>query len=190
MKPFQLLLSLLFCLAATKSLGAPGADFADDVEVTVLSTNLANDGTRGEWGFSALIESNGDCILWDTGRYPETVLLNAQALGKDLSCVTKIVLSHFHFDHTGGLERILKRLQTEGGNKTLPIYVAKGFFLPRYLDPTHPAYDQLKRQFNDDQWNGVLARRTQLEALGADFREVSKAKAIAPGIWALSLIHI
>ena len=50
MKPFQLLLSLLFCLAATKSLGAPGADFADDVEVTVLSTNLANDGTRGEWG--------------------------------------------------------------------------------------------------------------------------------------------
>ena len=184
MKPFQLLLSLLFCLAATKSLGAPGAHFADDVEVTVLSTNLANDGTRGEWGFSALIESNGDCILWDTGRYPETVLLNAQALGKDLSCVTTIVLSHFHFDHTGGLERILKRLQTEGGNKTFPIYVAKGFFLPRYLDPTHPAYDQLKRQFNDDQWNGVLARRTQLEALGADFRVVSKAKAIAPGIWA------
>jgi hypothetical protein len=63
MKPFQLVLSLLLCLAATKSLGAQPGDLADDVEITVLSTNLANDGTRGEWGFSALIESNGDCIL-------------------------------------------------------------------------------------------------------------------------------
>ena len=73
-----------------------------DAEIQVLSTNLANNGTRGEWGFAALVKTRVEgqdvehCVLWDTGRYPETVLQNAISLGVDLSCVQDIVLSHFH----------------------------------------------------------------------------------------------
>ena len=74
---------------------------AEDVEVLILSTNLADAGV-GEWGFSALVRVDGTCILFDTGQYPETVLENAARLDVDLSCVRDVVLSHFHGDHIGG----------------------------------------------------------------------------------------
>ena len=40
---------------------------------------LAEEGI-GEWGFSALVEVDGHQILFDTGRYPDTVARNAKAL--------------------------------------------------------------------------------------------------------------
>ena len=81
---------------------------AESVTVTILSSNLANGATVGEWGFSALVEVDGRCILFDAGRYPDTVLRNAKVLDVDLSCATDVVLSHFHFDHTTGLLPILE----------------------------------------------------------------------------------
>ena len=51
---------------------------AADVQVTILSSNLANGATIGEWGFSALVEVDGNCILFDAGRYPDTVIKNAK----------------------------------------------------------------------------------------------------------------
>src|SRR3982750_2583642 len=79
--------------------------------ILILSTMLAGavavspQGAQllGEWGFSALIEANGRRFLFDTGAHPDAVLKNAEALGVDLSTVTDVVLSHFHWDHTGGL---------------------------------------------------------------------------------------
>ena len=38
---------------------------AETVAVTILATNLADGGTIGEWGFSALVEVDGRCILFD-----------------------------------------------------------------------------------------------------------------------------
>ena len=74
-----------------------------EVKVTLLSTNLADVPGVGEWGLSALVEVDGRCILFDAGRYPDTVLRNARELDVDLSCVTDVVLSHHHGDHNGGL---------------------------------------------------------------------------------------
>lgn len=51
-----------------------GSTAADAVTVTILSSNLADGSTIGEWGFSALVEVDGRCVLFDAGRYPETVL--------------------------------------------------------------------------------------------------------------------
>ncbi len=62
---------------------------------------LADDGI-GEWGFSALVESDGHKILFDTGARPNTVLENAKELKIDLSDVQDVILSHFHDDHTTG----------------------------------------------------------------------------------------
>ncbi|WP_296705813.1 MBL fold metallo-hydrolase, partial [Algoriphagus sp.] len=73
-----------------------------DLKITTLSTMLANKGI-GEWGYSALIESEGRKLLFDTGSRPETVLQNAQELGIDLSDVEDVYLSHNHWDHIGGL---------------------------------------------------------------------------------------
>ena len=71
--------------------------------ITVLATNIADYGGLGEWSFAALFESQQDAVLFDTGFKQDTVLHNVLHLGVDLSRVEKVVLSHFHSDHTGGL---------------------------------------------------------------------------------------
>jgi len=76
--------------------------------ITILSENLV--GKRvgsGEHGFSAFIESDRGNYLFDTGS-GQSVVANSLVFGKDLRSVKKIILSHGHFDHSGGLPEVLK----------------------------------------------------------------------------------
>ena len=72
---------------------------SSEYEITILATNIANFGGIGEWSFSALLESEKESILFDTGFDENTVLHNADLLDKDLSKVEKVIISHFHGDH-------------------------------------------------------------------------------------------
>jgi 7,8-dihydropterin-6-yl-methyl-4-(beta-D-ribofuranosyl)aminobenzene 5'-phosphate synthase len=76
--------------------------------ITILCENTAIParGILGEHGFSALIETAAGSYLFDTGQ-GGTLLHNAAALGLDLARIDKILLSHGHFDHTGGLTHVL-----------------------------------------------------------------------------------
>ncbi len=56
----------------------------------------------GEHGFAAYLETSAGKILFDTGQ-GFTLIQNALRLEKDLRQVTQVVLSHGHYDHTGGL---------------------------------------------------------------------------------------
>ncbi len=78
------------------------------VKITVLCENTATArmGITGEHGFSALIEKDGEKLLMDTGQ-GLSLLNNARALQVDLTKVNRLVLSHGHFDHTGGLPQVL-----------------------------------------------------------------------------------
>jgi len=58
----------------------------------------------GEHGLSFLVETNDKSILFDVGTSGEIISHNLVILKKDLSKVTHIVVSHGHYDHTGGLE--------------------------------------------------------------------------------------
>jgi len=78
-----------------------------EVRITTLSENTANFGFLAEWGISILIEVDGMKILVDTGLSFSAVH-NAKLLGVDLSTIDRIVLSHGHADHTGGLRDVLK----------------------------------------------------------------------------------
>ena len=62
----------------------------------------------GEPGFSAYVECGGDRILFDTG-YSDVVVRNAAEMGIDIGGCNRIVLSHGHNDHTGGLKYIAER---------------------------------------------------------------------------------
>ncbi len=73
------------------------------MRVTVLSDNNASGGLGCEWGFSALIEAEGETVLLDTGA-SSLFAENAQTLGIDLTCVDHAVLSHAHFDHANGFD--------------------------------------------------------------------------------------
>ncbi len=83
------------------------------VLITTLSENTAGKvGLLAEWGLSLLIEVDNLKILLDTG-HTFSVVYNASALGIDLSQTDKIVLSHGHKDHTGGLPSVLSQIKKE-----------------------------------------------------------------------------
>lgn len=70
--------------------------------VTVLVENTAGGSLLGEHGLAFWIETPAGCVLLDTGQ-GQVLTSNAGRLGVDLSCAKAIVLSHGHYDHTGGL---------------------------------------------------------------------------------------
>jgi len=109
--------------AATAYLLAPGfrgSDEAPDSDYTLklversgrltilYDNNPYNATCTPEWGFSCLIELGDDTVLFDTGGDPEVLGHNAEALGVDLTQVDYLVLSHEHWDHTGGLSVVLE----------------------------------------------------------------------------------
>ena len=136
------------------------------LKITILSTMLADDGI-GEWGFSALVESDGRKILFDTGAHPNTVLENAKELKIDLSDVQDVVLSHFHDDHTTGLMTLRNELSKKNPAALSRVHVAKGIFLERRGKDTNP----------------MIAVKKEFEATGGKFIEHDKVDEIFPGIW-------
>jgi 7,8-dihydropterin-6-yl-methyl-4-(beta-D-ribofuranosyl)aminobenzene 5'-phosphate synthase len=80
------------------------------ITVTVLVENTASGrGPRGEHGLALWIESGSRRVLFDTGQSSEVLLHNAEQLGIDLTVVDAVVLSHGHYDHSGGLRTVLER---------------------------------------------------------------------------------
>ena len=103
-------------------------------QITVLATNISDYGGLGEWSFAALFKGEQDAVLFDTGFKEDTVLHNVLHLGVDLSGVEKVVLSHFHSDHTGGLLILRKQ---------------------RFPDETPYHYQPLSAAANDYRWDEV-----------------------------------
>lgn len=73
------------------------------------------------WGFSCLVKVGNENILFDTGADSSTLLDNMKKLKIDPKEINKIVLSHIHGDHIGGLLGILK------SNSDLTVYLPKSF---------------------------------------------------------------
>jgi len=80
-----------------------------EIKITTLCENsvpFPGRGLLGEHGLAMLLEIKGKRILFDTGA-GLTLLHNAKALNVDLSRLDAVVLSHGHYDHTGGLKDLL-----------------------------------------------------------------------------------
>ena len=70
---------------------------------TVLVDNRTNNPSlETEHGLSILLETEKHSILLDTGA-SDAFIRNAERLGKDLSTVDYVFVSHGHSDHAGGL---------------------------------------------------------------------------------------
>lgn len=70
--------------------------------VTLVENTCGHEGCIAEHGLSLYIETEKHKLLLDTGQ-TDTVVKNAEALGIDLSTVDTVVLSHGHYDHSGGI---------------------------------------------------------------------------------------
>lgn len=79
----------------------------ENLRVTVLVDNTADSaGLASEHGLALWIEADRRRILFDTGQ-GGVLLHNAERLGIDLRTTEMVALSHGHYDHIGGLSKVL-----------------------------------------------------------------------------------
>lgn len=76
--------------------------------ITIVVDNDPGHGLATEHGFAGWIETEGLRIMFDTGQGP-AFALNTAALDIDLSSADLLVLSHGHFDHSGGLPLLIEQ---------------------------------------------------------------------------------
>ena len=137
-----------------------------EIKITTLSENTAGMGGLAEWGLSMLVEADGQKILFDTGSGTAAVH-NADLMGIDLAAVDRIVISHGHHDHTGGLRDVLMRT----GKKVEVI--------------AHPDIWTLKYsrwEGRPEHYSGIHYQRELLESLGARFNLTKEPVKISASI--------
>jgi len=82
------------------------------LKVLVDNNTYIDEYYYGEPGVSYYIEDDGEKLLLDVG-YSEIYIKNAKKMGINLNEIQKIVLSHSHNDHTGGLEYYFKNYENK-----------------------------------------------------------------------------
>ncbi|EWM52306.1 MBL fold metallo-hydrolase [Ruminococcus flavefaciens] len=70
--------------------------------VALVENTCGHEDCIAEHGLSIYIETENHKLLLDTGQ-TDAVVKNAEVLGIDLSAVDTVVLSHGHYDHSGGI---------------------------------------------------------------------------------------
>ena len=98
------------------------------MEINILLENTTKDKNyETEHGLSAIISVHGKTILLDTGQ-SDNFLKNAEKMGIDISSVDFAVISHFHYDHSGGLKYFLE------ANESAKVYIGAQAFDEYYVD--------------------------------------------------------
>ena len=138
-----------------------------DVKVTVLAENsvVVPFNVIGEHGFAAFVETPDFNFLFDTGQ-GKALVNNALALKKDLTSIKFLYLSHGHYDHTGGIENLLKI------KSPLIVYTHKDAFSKRYWSKN-----------NVKIYVGIPFSKAYLESLGANFVYEQEFREIEKGIY-------
>ena len=134
--------------------------------LTLVENTAQGLGLLGEHGMSCWVETDRGTVLFDTGQ-GLALLPNAETLEIDLGRADAIVLSHAHFDHTGGLRKVLEN----AGAKPV-------FAHPEALAPKYSVKDGKVREI------GIPETREDLEAVGAAFHLHEEPVGIIPGVTA------
>jgi 7,8-dihydropterin-6-yl-methyl-4-(beta-D-ribofuranosyl)aminobenzene 5'-phosphate synthase len=139
-----------------------------ELKITVLTDNyVAAPNLLAEHGLSMLIEADGRRVLFDTGQSREA-LHNAEALGVSLARLDAVVLSHGHYDHTGGLADVLPEYPPAA------ICLHPAALEPKYARSGHPPHRPI----------GIPAgSRQAVEALHERITWTDSATEIVPGVW-------
>ncbi len=143
----------------------------EKITLSILCDNTASmrEGIRAEHGFSVLLERGGQRILFDTGQ-SDVYWHNAEVMGIDLRTVGVVLLSHGHYDHTGGLLRLVR------SHRPVNVVAHREVFTPRY-----------KRQRNDSlKYIGCPYTQAFLESRGVSFTFVEGRYEVAPNVYFIS----
>ncbi len=93
--------------------------------VTLIENLVYKKGLYAEHGLAIYIETENKKILFDTGQ-SGLFLENAKTLGISVAEIDILVLSHGHYDHTGGLYPFLRV------NSKAEVYAKEHLFIPKY----------------------------------------------------------
>jgi 7,8-dihydropterin-6-yl-methyl-4-(beta-D-ribofuranosyl)aminobenzene 5'-phosphate synthase len=114
--------ALLMDQGPAKRLGLPTAE-TPRVSAPVLEEGQTADAPLAEHGFSAMltVRSGGreQRVLFDTGMRPDSLVENMRRLGHSPKDLEAIILSHGHFDHTTGMDGLIRAL----GRASLPVFL-------------------------------------------------------------------
>jgi 7,8-dihydropterin-6-yl-methyl-4-(beta-D-ribofuranosyl)aminobenzene 5'-phosphate synthase len=151
-----------------------------------------------EHGFSALIQfdETGECILWDAGVSKIVLIENMRHMEINPKTITKIALSHGHFDHYAAMTTLLNEMELspksqEWGKSVNLEEVEKIITKSKIPLVAHPA------AFRERWWkkdNGTLVGpilpppHQEWEASGAKLVLSSEPYQLAPGCWTTGYI--
>jgi len=94
----------------------------ETVGITVVyDNNQMLEGLQTDWGFACLVEFEKTKLLFDTGDDGSILLNNMSKLDIHPEDIDLVFLSHFHHDHTGGLNDFLQK------NSDVTIYYPQSF---------------------------------------------------------------
>ena len=138
------------------------------LRITALMDNKPSEQKAliAEHGLSMLIEGKGRRLLFDcgSGRHARD---NAKTLGRDLSGLDAVILSHAHYDHAGGYRGLI-----EEGLGSRVLWTGRHFFEPKFAR-SGTRFTDLSAGFD----------RAFLEKAGIRHREAGDLAEIAPGMW-------
>ena len=84
----------------------------------IFNNDVINSAFVNGWGFSCLVD---DRILFDTGEKAEYLFNNMEKMKINIPAIEAVVISHDHWDHTGGLWELLKK------REKIKVYACFGF---------------------------------------------------------------
>jgi len=92
----------------TPTRGAIPTRAFNPITITIVYDNNPFDTRlKTAWGFACLVETGKTTVLFDTGGDGALLLSNLATLGFDPRRIDAVILSHYHNDHTGGLDAVL-----------------------------------------------------------------------------------
>jgi len=138
--------------------------------ITILAENsISKPGIIGEHGFSVLIEKGDEKILFDTGP-GMSLPHNLKVLGKNLNGLSRVIISHGHHDHTGGLKWVIQQV------REVEVVAHPAIF------SRHMAFDR-EDPGKPPQYKGCPNTQEELESLGATFNFIDHTEKVASGLW-------
>ncbi len=156
------------------------------VEIAVLADNRSKNGRfKSEHGLSFWVRAGSFCFLFDTGK-GEVLPVNSKRMKIPLRACRAVVLSHGHYDHTGGLDFVLDaspraRIYFHPG-AVKERYGVKAGFLPKFIGMPPLTARRLKKLKKRIQWvrqpvkltkgiwmTGPIPRETPFEDTGGRF---------------------
>ena len=113
--------------------------------------------SSGSAGNCYWFESDGTAILVDAGLGPRETKKRLETIGRDISQLSAIVVTHEHYDHIRGAEKIARKYE-------VPIYLTHGTLRASSIDP--------------DETKTVVFENNTSFTIGVSMRSISVASSV------------